>query len=574
MSSVLRLGRPQFITPGTSTQDATSAESATTSDAGGSQTAAEPDAEQPGPAQPRPQASARERGSDQLQRSEHLRRQLQAAWQATPETLAPETAPLDLSQLGQLPEQAREVGQGGKGEPAGDVGAGGKGGVFSDAGRDYAQQALSRTKPPALHHPYMQQKAQERADLERLGLMKPGTGRVHIDDGDPMHGGSVTRTAVGATSLAQGAETSLNVSGVPEEYRLSRRSPQQLARGQARIDGVGAESQGKLTGDQYAQSIANQLEGTLLDHGDAVGYARSQLPEDSRDTFMNMSWGQTPERLINDRAGKMLMAPEGSVAYEEVTQLLGHPPTRDTDENGHTKLKKEEFQAVHAHLAGKVDTVLQSPEQQARMQTARSALETELKLGREQGLLVFASAGNEQASAERHGRPDLAVNVASGAEGLIMVGATDLNGPGTEDDRVADFSNQGQVTLSAAGVGLPVGVGALDEGAGIGALAPTVDQDGTSMASPVALEAAYLADAVNPDLGVNEIAALLTDPRAVHDIAGTKRDGAGQVDHFAVALLAANPQLSRAQIDVARATLRNNPSDAQVAALKTRLGLD
>ncbi|CAN0575467.1 unnamed protein product, partial [Laminaria digitata] len=72
---------------------------------------------------------------------------------------------------------------------------------------------------------------------------------------------------------------------------------------------------------------------------------------------------------------------------------------------------------------------------------------------REQGLLVFASAGNEQASAERHGRPDLAVNVASGAEGLIMVGATDLNGPGTADDRVADFSNQGQVTLSAAGVG-------------------------------------------------------------------------------------------------------------------------
>lgn len=99
-------------------------------------------------------------------------------------------------------------------------------------------------------------------------------------------------------------------------------------------------------------------------------------------------------------------------------------------------------------------------------------------------------------------------------------------------------------------------------------------QEGTSFASPVALEAAYLADAVRPGLTVDQLARLITDPRAVYDIPGTTRDGAGAVDHFAVALLARNPNLTRAQIDGARATLRAGASDAEVAALKRRLGLE
>jgi hypothetical protein len=72
-------------------------------------------------------------------------------------------------------------------------------------------------------------------------------------------------------------------------------------------------------------------------------------------------------------------------------------------------------------------------------------------------------------------------------------------------------------------------------------------------------------------LSVDELERRLTDPRALHDIAGTTRDGAGVIDPFAAVLLARNPNLSREQIDAAQAALANPKAD--VRAIRRSLGL-
>lgn len=546
------------------------------------------------PVSPAPERPVIRRGAGRNERRLQRQRQqqLRPAWNTPPPSEI--DGQIKPGKLGSVPTEGRAIGQDGKGQqPVGGPGKGGKGevggpkmgGVLDESGRDFAQLALRRGKPPAAGQPYAQHKAQVRSDLEQLGLIRPGTGRVHIDDVDGSHGAAVTRAAVGPTSLAQGAQTSLSINGVPQELRDARRTEAQRQRLDDIPDRIGQLERGELGSDDVVQLTADRLEGTLLNHGDAVAHVRGQLPADGKDTFMNMSWGQSPDRILNQSTGRMLMAPEGSAAYKEVEKLLGHPPTRTPLPSGGTELKKEEFQAVRGHLLTKLDPILQSESHQNRMTTARGALETELAAGREQGLLVFAAAGNEHASATRMSRPDLAQSTASGAKGLILVGATDPGGPGTEDDAVAEFSNQGRIIVSAAGVDIPVGESAppplfANLGGTPNPLGPIIspnehptDVEGTSFASPIALEAAYLADSINPELNVNQIEALLTDPRAVHDIAGTDRDGAGQIDHFAVALLSANPKLTRAQIDHAQTVLRSDPSAKQLAALKAQLGL-
>lgn len=581
MTTPLGLGGPRFVPSFVSTPRTAETEAdPDVADTEAATAAPETESEaglQPGLRLPRRIPSRDERRNGHNPFQDQLRQQIDGQ-------LAP--APLDgrvrARDLGQVPTTGNELvpGQGGKGQGPATV-APNNVELFGTSGHAFAQAALRETKPPSVNHPYMQQKTQEREDLTRLGLLNPGTGRVHIDDRTLEHGFAVTRAAVGPTSLAQGASTTLNISGVPADFRGARRSEEQNARTGTLQMRTQQAAKGELTGDGYVELMGDELEGMLLEHGDAVAHVRSQLPEDGKDTFMNMSWGQSPERLLGRATGQMLMAPEGSPAYEEVTALLGHPPTVSKAANGHTNLQREEFEAVRGHLLGKLDPLLASDEHNSRMKTAQGALERELAAGREQGLLVFAAAGNEHASASRHDRPDLATSTSSGAEGLVLVGAVDVNGAGFDDDVIGDFSNSGDVTVSAAGVDLPVEApklpmglfGAPAAGLGQGPAAPR-DGFGTSYASPVAVEAAYLADAVNPDLGVNDIEGLLTDPRVVHDIAGSQRDGAGRIDHFAVALLAKNPDLTRAEIDQTRAFLRTNPSDAQVAAFKTRLGLD
>lgn len=151
--------------------------------------------------------------------------------------------------------------------------------------------------------------------------------------------------------------------------------------------------------------------------------------------------------------------------------------------------------------------VMQTTDFRARMDTARAELTTALFEAQKLGILVFEAAGNEYADAKRSGRPELSKSGSTGTRGLLRIGVG-----------LATAANAKDANVTPAG-----------------------------------------------------ITKLLTDPRAVHDIRGTERDGAGALDDFAAILLAANPKLERATID--RAWKMLGAKDADVPAVKRLLGL-
>lgn len=457
-------------------------------------------------------------------------------------------------------------------EPARDVSAAGKGGSnpFDASSKTAAQNTLLHVKPPAKHHPYVVYKDGIRSDLSKLGLQQSGDARVHVQDQELRHGSAVTRTIIGPTSLAQGAEASLTIGNPPDAIAKKRRPPEQLQRASTIRDRIAKKAQGELSSDQLVNLAGDELEDWLWLQGDTTAHIREKMPKDGKLTLANMSWGQSAERVLSGQAGAMLRAPQGSTAYNEVTKLLGHPPTLTKDANGNTQIDPKEYLRVRKELLDpKMAAKLQSPEHQQRMGAARKAFETELAAARKENLLVFAAGGNEYAWAEEVGRPEFSKAVASGTEGLILVGATDLKNPGKQDDTVAPFSAAGDISVSAPGVGLPVDA-MPNSGAG---QAELFDGQGTSFASPVALETAYLMHSVNPNLNADQIAKLIVDPRAVHDIAGTTRDGVGQLDPVRAALIAKNPGLTNAQLDHAQKILASDPTPTQLADLKRQLGL-
>src|SRR5262249_22653696 len=150
--------------------------------------------------------------------------------------------------------------------------------------------------------------------------------------------------------------------------------------------------------------------------------------------------------------------------------------------------------------------------------------------------------------AMRFNRPDYSRSSTDGVRGLLSVGAVDIRGPGPQDDRVSRFSSDGRISLPAPGERIPVGPARRGQ---------ATPEDGTSFASPNALDTARAMGAANPRLNANDIARLITDPRAVNDIRGTTRDGIGHVDPFAAVMLARNPNLTRDQIEQARRSAEN-----------------
>ena len=262
----------------------------------------------------------------------------------------------------------------------------------------------------------------------------------------------------------------------------------------------------------------------------------------------------------------MLTAPKGTPLYEEATKFLGHPPTvKQKDPFSPRELDKEEFNKIKKELIDpKIRAAMAKPEFKAHVATARKELETELALGRKAGILVFQAAGNDHIIASGAGDASMSTGITTGTKGLITVGGVDIGKPGHEDDTIYKKSSEGAVQISAPGINVPVGVGRPN------ALKPK-DLEGTSFASPIAAETAYAMSAANPNLSADEIAKLITDPRASHDIAGTTRDGQGHIDQFAAVVLAKNPKLSGAQIDALRVALDKPKAD--VSALKKAYGL-
>lgn len=469
---------------------------------------------------------------------------------------------------------------------------------FGASAKVLAREALDLKARPREDHPYLARKAEVRKRLDLLGLFRASGDHVHISDVDLEHGGAVLRAALGLNPLVKTVSSTMSVGGVTEAFAEKHLSKEQFARFRVIYESQeGAppvESMEALLSSGMVELESQVLEKRLrvqqlMEH-------RHELPSAKR-IFVNMSFGQSPDRVATMLASEIMMAPPGSALHALATKTLGEPPVVLPDDLAYEppppsrcdeaplpeapppeapgagddemppELKK--IQAQHLALKRRLvyprlTALMRDPAMAARMNRARAELGAVVEKAKEVGILVFEAAGNEHQDATEAGNPDLSRSGSEGAKGLLRIGALDPKKLGDpKDDRMAVFSAAGRIALATQGVKLPVWF----------EMGEITDSEGTSFASPVALEVgvAVAAAAKNRDITASGVASLLTDPRAVHDISGTTRDGAGALDDFAAILLAANPSLSRATIDEAWKLL--GAPNPDVGAVKRMLGL-
>lgn len=400
-----------------------------------------------------------------------------------------------------------------------------------------------------------------RRDLDRLGLMKPGKDRIHVDDVDLDHGGGVLRAAAGKTSLSKGGARTLDV-GMPSPDFMDRN----VRPGENELgDSIGRREElamdGRLDAKGYAKLAADKHRSAMVVKRLKLAKLRESLPAgDKKKTFVNMSWGTDLADEIKHRSFQMATAEPGSTAYKQVRKLLGRAPKEERngmpDRKDMERIQKE-------LLLPEVKKAFRDPKLQAELKDSKDALAKEVAEGRKRGILAFQSAGNSHADAVKLGDPALAKVAGHDVPGIITVGATNIGKPHDQrDNKMWAHSADGKIGLSAPGHEIPTGGDPRE---------PNVS--GTSLSTPIAVSVAHRMAAVNPKLSVDQIAKLMTDPRALNDIKGTQRDGPGEIDSFAAVLLAKNPKLTRAQIDQARALMRTDPSVTKLAQLRARLSL-
>ncbi len=448
---------------------------------------------------------------------------------------------------------------------------------FGEAAQAMAKDALAITAKAEPGHPYLQYKAAIRMRLEKLGLIKASHDFIHIDDVDTEHGPAVLRSAVGLDPLVTSISSTMSVGDVPAGFARDHLRPEQYLRLASELEPQSSEGpdlgEGEMpTFEALLQSGLHEYELTILAKKlriDMMIEHRDELPAKAR-IFTNMSWGSSPEVIAMQIAQQMFMAPPDSELHQLAKRVLGEeleaPPMGDDDaepappcgEGFRAQARmpiwfaNEAVPPDYERLMSQVATLkellvypelnkaLARPDMKRIVQTARNDLTATLREGRRAGILVFEAAGNEFMEADAAGQPEGSASTTAYAHGPILVGAIDMGEPlDIRDDRVADFSSEGNIAFSTPGVNVPVW---LEEGR-------IVNSSGTSFASPIALEDAALVGAIAPKLSVEGILRVLSDPRVALDIPGTTRDGAGVVDPFAAALVAANPKLTRAQID-------------------------
>lgn len=419
--------------------------------------------------------------------------------------------------------------------------AGGKGGLFAKESKETAAAALKAEGQIDPASPYAVERGDQRRRFDQLGLPRTGKNRIYIQDLGAEHAAMITRTVGGQTALAQGADIrtdapKTNPSGsVGDGERLSW-----------------AKANPTLGANDLVQREAGGLIGSVEDMTEPIVAATeaSVKQGDGRKTFMNMSWGQSPEGTANQLARTMLLSEPGTKLHDDTVAALGREP-KVTKEGDRTRIERAELEEIKQKLVyPALDREMNTPEFKQDMATARANMEKAIADGRKAGIMVFQAANNDAEWASATGRPDMAISTTSGIKGLFRVGATNPNGAGTADDTMAGFSGEGVVTASAAGMNIPVGV---KDG-------KAFNVEGTSFASPLMAETAYLVSNANPKLSIDQIQRVLTDPRVARDISGTTRDGAGVVDPFAAALVAKYPRITAAQIDAARVAVDGDPN--------------
>ncbi|MFO0726202.1 MAG: S8 family serine peptidase [Myxococcota bacterium] len=417
------------------------------------------------------------------------------------------------------------------------------------AARAEGQRAIEQLAvAPDPTHPYAATQEQARTELRALGITGETSNRIHVSDVEYGHGGEVMRTAAGKTSLISGADLSINAfdASIADVRRFA--SPEQAAR----VEALRKQAPGK-TIDGIAATAANRLEASVVERTARLGVINDEAARlnDGKKTFVNMSYGLNAENASQGMAVQIATAKPGTEAYERATKLLGHPPRTDTNPFQGVRVHPEDLSKIQQEIAiPALNKQLEKPEFQARLSAAKSGLEAQVARGREHGVMVFAAAGNEGDSAARHSTVDNSVSTADSVRGIVSVGAVDIGRAERGDERVADFSSDGKISLSAPGVRIPVGMGFGDKGPF------AADVSGTSYASPHAMQVAALMSSANPKLTVDQIERLMTDPRVVQDLPGTTRDGAGLIDPVNAALVARNPNITAAEIARLRASVQ------------------
>lgn len=463
--------------------------------------------------------------------------------------------------------------------------------------RGLAREALDIPQRPSGEHPYLRLKRDVERRLDRLGLLRPSPDHLHVSDVDLEHGGAVLRSALGLRPLVRTETSTLSVANVPLEFAMRTLRPDQAERFRSILSDAFEEMPPPpVTLAQVLSMAQDELEFSVVQKTLRLGLLREQraeVPGHSR-IFVNMSFGQSADRIAAQMAMAIIMAPPGTELHRLATRTLGErpvqlPPEVDPElviapdapcdapnrqrwwargtapsdvEVDYVRFERQ-FARLKQRLAyPQLKRVMAGAEYQQRLGAARSDFQQELLLGRREGIMVFEAAGNEHADAAATGDPQMSDTTSSGLLGLIRVGAIDIRrASNPADDRVADFSGAGPVTISAPGVKIPVW---LEEGA-------ITDSEGTSFASPIAMELTAAAAAVAPHLSVDQLAQLLEDPRVTRNIRGTTRDGRGALDPFALVLVAANPNVDRATIHWAWDQLGRR--DANLAEIRARLGL-
>jgi subtilisin family serine protease len=233
-----------------------------------------------------------------------------------------------------------------------------------------------------------------------------------------------------------------------------------------------------------------------------------------------MSWGLTPAGAADQAATAALSAPSGSRLAGETEALLGHRPGPAT--------RSADFTLLARHFLGAIRARLGEPDMKAQLRDARAQLAETVAAAREDGIVPFVAAGNDNRAFADEAA---GVSVLSGTPGLITVGAVDIGDPeDPADDRMMGRSSLG-AEISAPGVSLPIGSPdpPADGRPASGRPVPK-NVSGTSYGGPWAAAVAALMIKANPALQPADVEALLILAASSHDIAGTERDGFGEID--------------------------------------------
>jgi hypothetical protein len=390
-------------------------------------------------------------------------------------------------------------------------------GLFDLSPESNANMALMATTPPDPSSPYTQWVDDVRGKLEEKGLPTSAEGvRVRVIDTGRTHGHSCTRAVAGPNGFGRGADigfsTPLKPLELPDGYQVTEGEPGHIVQREFRFDRFVT---GKANLDETVTVMGDFSKNVLYLRRKELQRVRNEAKERGDPvTLVNMSWSTPIVVEVQNVMPRLKELPDESPVKKEIEQLLNDAgiPKEDKPARG---------RFVFRMLCERLEDFRQTDPAYV---AAANQLNEDLHAARDDGVLVFASAGNSMDLQEHAGDARFCENELHGIDGAILVGANDLEG------KAAGFSGTGQI--STVGVDVPCGeietLGIPSLAGPIAQMLKNMDQptirnkavSGTSFSGPNAVGIASLMAKANPDLSAHDLAKLL--------------DGAGQMDPVAL----------------------------------------